>query len=871
MNTNQTRQTNSGNFDRERFSNFVVDLRRISKSAADLKTEAKKDSRRARALIKKNLAAYGEKLGAIKRGGTKIGRRLEEKFDVSLEKLNSAAKNLKPDLLAPRLQCRPNFKWRNIFKYFNFFRRRKSLRTDELQARENIFRQALRFKSERHKAGLFRLDRGRGRESEAEPFIWYGSILYFSMVLLIIILPFKILSALDLFDFRNLEKRIASRSELGVNSLMAAADSVSRMNFKAADADFQAAGANFLEAQNDLNKINDSILTLASFSGNEKIKVAAEGKRFLAAGALVSSLGRNLVLATDSLFSGDKNNFRSSLDSFLFYGDLAVQDSKSLKQTIAKIDSQNLPEAYRPKFESLSQQVTLLSDNLDNFVSAGAKLKEVLGLSRDKRYLLGFQNNAELRASGGFLGSYALVDVRDGKIRNLEVPGGGSYDTEGGMKVTVAAPEPLWLVNPLWHFWDANWWPDWPTTAKNLAWFYEKSGGPSVDGVISVTPTVVERLLEITGPIDLTDEYGLTIDKDNFWETVQKITEQKNLAKTHPEALVGLPSTSTEIVSALPLEQDLENNSENKPKKIIGDLLAKILEALPQKLNKENLVTIITVFEENMSEKQVLFYFNDPALQAEFSARNWSGEIRSTDKDYLMVVNTNIAGQKSDRLMSEKIDLVSQAGDDGSLIDTLTITRTHNGLKNEALTGVRNVDWMRVYVPAGSELISADGFISPDSPYLQDKPDPAWEQSPLLAAENSAQSDAASETKIYTENGKTVFANWLMVDPGQSVTVVIKYRLPFEIISPEIGGSRLERWNEWLGSDSSKLYSYSLLVQKQPGASPSDFTSRLFLPDTIRVFWSFPENLSDNNGWDISMPLNSDKYYPLLLEKNKSI
>jgi hypothetical protein len=38
------------------------------------------------------------------------------------------------------------------------------------------------------------------------------------------------------------------------------------MDLKNADSDFQIAGANFLEAQNDLNKINDSILTLASFS-----------------------------------------------------------------------------------------------------------------------------------------------------------------------------------------------------------------------------------------------------------------------------------------------------------------------------------------------------------------------------------------------------------------------------------------------------------------------------------------------------------------------------------------------------------------------------------------------------------------------------
>ncbi len=846
MANDQKIQTNNPGLERERFSNFVVDLRRIEKRAeAEIKKEAKISADKGMEIFKKEMKVAKKRFQMI------------------------------PNLLAPRKRysfapaLRSFFSgWRLFASDWRFFKSRQPAWIAELEARKAAWQKNLRLKIGRLKSvardGVAK-DRLIAIDKAEAP--WYRSVLYFSLILILIILPFKILSALDILDFQSLENRIISRSELAVSSLMAAADSVSKLDMKSADSDFQAAGANFLEAQNDLNKINDSILALASFSSDPKIRLAAESKKFLAAGAAAASLGSNLVLATDSLFAGDKDDFRSSLDNFLAYGNLAVADAKSLKKSIAKINPDNLPEAYRAKFESLSQQAALLSDNLDNFVSAGAKLKEVLGLSRDKRYLLVFQNNAEMRASGGFLGSYALVDIRGGRISNLEVPGGGSYDTEGGMKVRVVAPEPLWLVNPLWHFWDANWWPDWPTTAKNLTWFYEKSGGPSVDGVIGVTPTVVERLLEITGPIDLQQEYGLTIDKDNFWETVQKITEQKNLAKTHPEAIVDIPATSTAVKSAIPLEQDLDNNAGNKPKKIIGDLLAKILETLPQKLDRDNLIKIITVFEENMSEKQVLFYFSDPALQSEFASRNWAGIVRPTDKDYLMVVNTNIAGQKSDRLMSEKIDLASEAGTDGSVINTVTITRTHNGLKNEALTGVRNVDWMRIYVPQGSELISATGFIAPDARYLQEKPEADWERTPLLDNEAAAKTDSATGVKIYQENGKTVFANWLMVDPGQTASVVISYRLPFNILSKKADDSWLKRLNGWLDGNAPDLLPYSLLVQKQPGSRPSEFTSRLRLPENIGVFWRFPENLAGNSGWEISAPLDADKYYSLLLEK----
>lgn len=849
MVNDQKTQTNNSGLDRERFSNFVVDLRRIEKRA---EAEIQKD---------------------VRNGADKGIRMFKKELKVAKKRLRAIPNLLLPGERNSFLSGLERFfsSWRSGLSGWRSLKGGRTAWIAELKARETAWQKNLRLKIRRvrkiSKSGDAK-DRSAADTSYI-PTLWYRPVLYFSLILVLIILPFKLLSALDILDFKSLENRIISRSESAVSNLMAAADSVSKLDMKSADSDFQAASANFLEAQNDLNKINDAILALAAFSSDPKIRLAAESKKFLAAGAAAASLGGHLVLATDSLFAGDKNNFGSSLDNFLAYGQLAVADAKSLKKAIAKINPDNLPEAYRAKFESLSQQAGLLSDNLDDFVAAGVKLKEVLGLSRDKRYLLVFQNNAEMRASGGFLGSYALVDIKDGRISNLEVPGGGSYDTEGGMKVRVAAPEPLWLVNPLWHFWDANWWPDWPTTAKNLTWFYEKSGGPSVDGVIGVTPTVVERLLEITGPIDLQKEYGLTIDKDNFWETVQKITEQKNLAKTHPEAITNIPATSTAVKSTIPLEQDLDNNVDNKPKKIIGDLLAKILEILPQKLDQDNLVKIITIFEESMSEKQVLFYFNDPALQAEFMQRNWAGIVRSTDKDYLMVINTNIAGQKSDRLMSEKIDLISEAEADGSVINTVTITRTHNGLKNEALTGVRNVDWLRVYVPLGSELLSATGFVAPDAKYLQERPEADWVRVTLLDNEAAAKKDSATGVKIYEESGKTVFANWLMVDPGQTASVVISYRLPFNILSEPADDSWLRRLNSWLNGDAPELLPYSLLLQKQPGSRSSQFTSRLDLPESLKVFWRSSEDLMGDNGWEISAPLNADQYYSLLLEKNK--
>jgi hypothetical protein len=799
-----------GNIERERFSNFVVDLRQREQQAVQqVQKEVKKDEKK----VSTNLRASWHRL-----------------------------RQPKP---------RPAFR----FFQFRFFKFKPKSRTNSwrklVRAQAQIFSRPPRIaklKKRQRTAPLEPTAPGLA-EATTPP---HRSLLLFILILLIILGFFTALVKTSQWNITSFIARVSGRSQAGLDSLLAAAASTAQLNFQQADQGFQTASANFLAASQDLAQINSGLLYLASLSNNPKIKLAAAGQNFLRAGQLTAALGHDLVSATNSLFNGDKNNFPVTLDNFLTYGHLAVADSQSLRQTVNQIDPNDLPEKYRAQFLTLRQQTGLLADNLSNFVSIGDQFKEVLGLSRDKRYLLVFQNNAELRASGGFLGSYALLDLSAGQIRNLEVPAGGSYDTAGGLSVLMAAPQPLWLVNPLWHFWDANWWPDWPKTAQNLMWFYGKSGGPSVDGVISVTPTVVERLLEITGPIDLTSEYGVTITADNFWDTVQRVTEQPNLVKTHPEAVVGLPTTAA-----------------NKPKKIIGDLMTKILAVLPQKLNQENLLKIMQIWEQDMSEKQILLYFTDPNLEAGARQHNWAGAIATSTQDYLSVINTNIAGQKSDRLMAEKIDEVSTVSPTGAIINTVQITRTHTGQKNAPLTGVRNVDWLRVYVPAGSELLSASGFTSPDPQYLKNQPDPSWETSPLLAAEDAAQIDPTSGTKIYLDSGKTVFANWVMVDPGQTVVITLKYLLPFNFLTPTAADhSWLAQLNGWLNPGAPELVPYSLVVQKQPGAAASAFTGQLILPGQWQTKWRYPQDLGmTSSGWNIGTALDGDKYWSVLLEK----
>lgn len=689
-------------------------------------------------------------------------------------------------------------------------------------------------------------DKAREKERENELQLkWYRSAFSFCLVLILLVVPFKLLAYLQVFDISSLENRVLSSSKSAIDNLLGAGAAASNLDMVTAQNRFASAGADFLQANDDMAFINDTILSLAALSSNPKLKLASESKKFLQVGIIGSRLGNELSQSLSGLKNND-GNWIKILDDFGTNGHLALKDARDLKAELQKIDVNNLPVEYQSRFTDIVSKVDKLPDSLSLVVDNIDELKSFLGAGRDKRYLLIFQNNAEMRGSGGFLGSYALVDFREGKIRNLEVPGGGSYDTEAGLTEKIKAPAPLWLVNPQWHFWDANWWPDFPTTAKNLMWFYEKSDGPSVDGVISFTPSVVEKLLTVTGPIDMTKDYGLVITADNFWQQVELTAERDNLLKDNADAVAHLPA-----------------GEQNKPKKIIGDLMAKIMEVLPQKLDKDNLVKLLSITEDNLASKQIMFYFNDASLEKTVVDRNWGGAISEAPLDYLMVTNTNIAGAKTDRVIKESINHRASIALDGSMIDTVTITRSHTAAKNEPLVGVRNVDWMRIYVPQGSELLSASGFVAPDTKYFE-APDESWTTNEVIAqTENLAATDNNSGTKIYQENGKTVFANWLMLDPGNSATVTLTYKLPFNVWKKEKKNDFITRLNNWLNPADNNLYSHSLMVQKQPGAENETMTAELSLPVSAKLVWDSSDN--NQNSLTRSFILSRDQFFSVLL------
>lgn len=644
----------------------------------------------------------------------------------------------------------------------------------------------------------------------------------------ILLLVFGLISAQRLVDLRG---RVLDISVKAFDQLVVAGQAATESDYDLAQTKFVEASDTFVLAQKELNRNGRSLLNVLKYLP-VKGQVLSSGEHLLDAGRDISLAGQDLteivqLLNPELATSEDFLQERSVIDllaDIRQYLEPARAKLASASGSLAAVDPASLPPEYRDSVSQMSEQLPELVKTFDRFLSFSELFHAMLGGDESKRYLFIFQNNREMRATGGFIGSIALIDVVDGQIKEIEVPGGGPYDLTGQLKERVIAPAPLHLVNPHWYLQDANWFPDFPTSAEKVMWFYEKSGGPTVDGVISLTPEIVTNLLAITGPIDMQSEYGVTVTSENF------ITE-----------------------TLLQVERKYDP-VENKPKQFIADLLPTLLERIFQS-NQEQFLAIVDSFSQSLTNQELLVYLQNEELQNRAREFGWTGEIKQTKGDYLMIVNTNIGGGKTDEVIDQLIDHQVTVQTDGSLTAKLQITRIHNGVSGDEFSGVKNVDFMRVYVPEGSRLLSADGFQQPD-PKLFFTPAPEYEVDEFLAnVEGQVIIDERTGTRINTEFDKTVFGNWVQVEPGQSVTVTLEYQLPFSL-----------KLDTYLGG----VDSYSLFVQKQSGSFPSVLHSRLEYPAAYQVGWYWPENeevRSESGGFSIDTILQRNYIFGAVFEK----
>ncbi len=132
-------------------------------------------------------------------------------------------------------------------------------------------------------------------------------------------------------------------------------------------------------------------------------------------------------------------------------------------------------------------------------------------LSGDHRYLLLFQNNAEVRATGGLPGAWAILDVKDGKLTLSKQGTALDFEELNDPVLPISAEEEELFDKKLGTFFgDTNFTPDFPRTAELVQAFFKDEKNVQVDGVLSVDPVALSYLLEGTGSVPVSNGVVLT-------------------------------------------------------------------------------------------------------------------------------------------------------------------------------------------------------------------------------------------------------------------------------------------------------------------------------------------------------------------------
>jgi len=407
---------------------------------------------------------------------------------------------------------------------------------------------------------------------------------------------------------------------------------------------------------------------------------------------------------------------------------------------------------FQGQFESRFISADILLHKSEMFLDTFIKLLS----GADEKYMaVIFQNPSEIRATGGFIGSYAEVPFSNGAIKKIEII--DIYDPDGQLKVNIIPPKQLRNVTTRWGARDANWFFDFPTSMAKFLELLEASliyqeRGVAFQGVVSINTRIIEDLLEIVGPIDM-PEYDLVIDHENFLIEVQKEVEAGD-----DKWILGQPKT------------------------ILKKLAPRLLERMSI-LSGEKSNELLLMIAKRAQNKDIQIYFRNPNLESFMKDVGLSGEVYNTPYgytgDYVALVNTNIAGGKTDKVMTQHVEVLSEIDSIGEIHNTLSVTRTHTGkLARYPWYRQVNQNFLRLYTPPESELHMVDNFSKKRIYDLVNYVEGNYQEDPLVEfIEGASEYREEYYTDIFKEGDKQVFGIWFNVAPGQKRTMTVEYTL----------------------------------------------------------------------------------------------
>ncbi len=271
----------------------------------------------------------------------------------------------------------------------------------------------------------------------------------------------------------------------------------------------------------------------------------------------------------------------------------------------------------------------LFSEKLPKYID----LLDLLPLfKKESNFVVLIQNSNEIRPTGGFIGSYALVKVRDFKIIDYKFD--DIYNIDGFLnenypEILMKTPPNLveHIDSPYIFSRDLGLILDPDLRNKYAFYYFEKALNTDIDGIVYLNSNIIKELLTTSGPIYL-GTYKTEINKENFDVLAQEFAEKNYYSGSSQKS------------------------------NFLNVLGSRYLEYL--KNNPDNYLKLINVFLDLLYKKELLLYLKEPAYQKVlniFDLDNLSSRNLSKDYDYLYILESSLSENKVNKLTKKKVSL----------------------------------------------------------------------------------------------------------------------------------------------------------------------------------------------------------------------
>jgi hypothetical protein len=337
-----------------------------------------------------------------------------------------------------------------------------------------------------------------------------------------------------------------------------------------------------------------------------------------------------------------------------------------------------VPDRWQGELTSMRQQLGAASGMVALGERAVDLLPEILGTDGGKRdFMVLLQNESELRASGGFIGSWAILSFEGGKLTNFDIQ--DIYQADGQLKGHVEPPLPIknFLGEASWYMRDANYQADFPSAAKDIQWFLNKETGRTVDGVIGVDLAVARAILGVTGEVYVPD-FKENITKDNIYEQAEFYAETNSFpGSTQKASFLG-----------------------SLGKQLFGQI---------QSLSPEKKLELARAVLEMLQENEIQLALNDKTAARVAADLSWDGAMydgkctqNNCFADYLYVVESNFGVNKANYFLNRNMDL--EVDISPTAVGRVLKINYQNTAKNNTWPGGDYKDYLRIYIPQTTNL-----------------------------------------------------------------------------------------------------------------------------------------------------------------------